>query len=283
MNVSASPTSFRNVQTTTQIVLDPCTLGRPYHLLDDVLHDVQRSIDHYFHERFNVRRGTKFSATHVGVGTFRPRDAAGWHTYTAGQGQISVRATRRLMLALLACHYDTPLHAAVSADLGPESNTERRFATQIHTALLSAFASAITSEPADTFSPAADAAPGMGARVLRVTIQEPARNLSGDLEFALDDAWLTRLFARLDAQRPRATAALNDGTPAGARIPMQLTVRMLTKDLPLDDLLKLQRGDVLPVRLPDMADVLIDDVRLYRAALAEQHGAVCITAFELVE
>lgn len=283
MNVSATPTSSRNAQAASPIVLDPCTLGRPYHLLDDVLHDVQRSIDHYFHERFNVRRATKFSATHIGISTFRPRDVAGWQTYTTGQGQIAVRTTRRLMLALLACHYDTPLDAAASAELGPESNTERRFAAQIHTALLAAFANAITSEPAGTFSLATDTTPGVGARVLRITIQEPARNLSGDLEFALDDAWLARLFARLDGQRPRATAALNDGTPAGTRIPMQLTVRMLTKDLPLDDLLKLQRGDVLPVRLPDTADVLVDDVRLYRAALAEQHGAVCITAFELVE
>ncbi|CAJ0819353.1 MULTISPECIES: FliM/FliN family flagellar motor switch protein [Ralstonia] len=283
MNVQALPTSSRNVQPAAQIVLDPCTLGRPYHLLDDVLHEVQRCIDHYFHERFNLRRGTKFTATHIAIGAFRPRDAAGWHAYTSDNGAIAVRATRHLMLALLACHYDTPFDAAASADPGPESGTERRFAAQMHGALLTAFATAITGDRADAFSPTTDGSPSVGARVVRITIQEPARNLSGDLEFALDDAWLIRLFARLDAQRPHATTPVADGTPAGVRIPMQLTVRMLTKDMPLDDLLKLRSGDVLPVRLPETAEVLVGDVRLYRAALAEQQGAVCITAFEPVE
>lgn len=290
--MSALSTPSRTAQTaqaaqaTPPVVLDPCTLGRPYHLLNDVLHDIERKINHALHERFNLRRGAHFVATQATITALLPRDAAGWHAYASEHGQIAVRIGRQLLLALLACHYDTPLDAATLAAPGPETGTERRFATQLHGALLGTLASAIapaaaTAEP--TFTAAADPHANPGARIVRIAIEDRKRDLTGELEFALDDAWLAHLFARLDAKRPRQAAWQPDGTPAKARIPVTLSVRMLTKDLRLDDLLRMSAGDVLPVRLPDTADVLAGDVRLYRAALAEQQGALWITAFEPVE
>lgn len=265
------------------MVLDPCTLGRPYHLLDEILQDIKRRIGHTFHERFNLRRGTNFVASHIAITAIRPRDAAGWRTYTSDHGQLAVRCERTLLLALLACHYNTPLDDAALAAPGPETGTERRFAAQLHATVLDAFAAAVVGDPAQPFPPAADTLPAPTARALRITIEDRTRNLSGELEFALDEAWLSRLFARLDAQRLRPTPPASDGTPANVRIPVTLSVRMLTKDMRLDDLLRVNPGDVLPVRLPDTADVLVNGVRLYRAALAEQQGAMWITSFELVE
>lgn len=278
--MSALSPASRHATPAQPIVLDPCTLGRPYHLLGDVLQDVQRRIDHLLHERFNLRRGTHFCATRAVIAAIRQRDTAGWRAYASQDSQLHVRASRQLMLALLACHYDTPFHA--DTEPGPETGTERRFAAHMHAALLGALASVVGDSEAQALAPAADTLPGAGARALRITIEDAARSLAGDIEFALDGAWLARLFARIDTQRKRAPITA-DGTPAGRRIPVCLTVRMLTKDMALDDLLRMRRGDVLPVRLPDTADVLVNDVRVYRGALAEQQGAVCITAFEPVE
>ncbi len=288
--LSTTSRTARAARAESALVLDPCTLGRPYHLLDEVLQDIKRRIDHTFHERFNLRRGANFVTSHITIAAMLPRDAGGWRTYACSQGQVAVRCDRKLLLALLACHYDTPLDEATLAAPGPETGTERRFAAQQHINLLSAFAGAVLGAngangdaAAETFSPSADTMPGSGSRVLRLTIEDRSRNLAGDVEFALDDTWLAHLFARLDAQRPRQTASASDGTPANVRIPVTLSVRMLTKDMRLDDLLRMGPGDVLPVRLPDTADVLVNDVRLYRAALAEQQGALWITSFELVE
>ncbi len=284
--MSALFTSSRNTRAAnlvSPVVLDPCTLGRPYHLLDEVLQDIKCKIDHTFHERFNLRRGTDFVTSHIAIAAILPRDAIGWRTYACSQGQVAVRCERKLLLALLASHYDTPLDEAALAAPGPETGTERRFAAQQHINLLAAFASAVMGDAAETFSPSADTMPGSGSRVLRLTIEDRSRNLAGNVEFALDETWLARLFSRLDAQRPRQPASAHDGTAANVRIPVTLSVRMLTKDMRLDDLLRMGPGDVLPVRLPDTADVLVNDVRLYRAALAEQQGALWITSFELVE
>ncbi|WP_175885475.1 FliM/FliN family flagellar motor C-terminal domain-containing protein [Burkholderia sp. BCC0044] len=281
--MSALSHSSHYVRTASPVVLDPCMLGRPYHLLGDVLQDIRRRIDHTFHERFNLRRGTQFVSTRIAISAIMPRDAAGWRTYVSSHGQIAVRCDRTLLLALLACHYDTPLDEATLAAPGPETGTERRFAAQHHTALLAAFAAVAIGDQVEPFSPSADTPPGPGARVLRVTIEDRPRQLAGDIEFALDDTWLDHLFARLDAQCPRPAPPAPDGAPPGVSIPVTLSVRMLSRDMLLDDLLRIAPGDVLPVRLPDTADVLVNDVRLYRAAVAEQRGALWITSFALVE
>nr|WP_261320244.1 FliM/FliN family flagellar motor C-terminal domain-containing protein [Burkholderia sp. AU32357] len=62
-----------------------------------------------------------------------------------------------------------------------------------------------------------------------------------------------------------------------------MSVHVLSKNMRLDELLRMRPGDVLPVRLPDTVDVLVNNVRLYRAALAEHQGALWITSFEPVE
>lgn len=282
LTVSASPSHSRSSRTASPVVLDPCTLGRPYHLLEDVLQDIKRRIDHSLHERFNLRRGTRFVVTGLSVAAMRSRNAAVWRTYACNHGQISVRCDRALLLALLACHYDTSLDEAVpnAPAPAPETGAERRFAAQQHTALLTAFASAMLGDQAEPFLPSGDVLPGPGVRVLRMTISDPLRNVGGDVEFALDDRWVDHLFARLDAQHVRPAP---DSAPANVCIPVTMSVHVLSKDMRLDELLRMRPGDVLPVRLPDTVDVLVDNVRLYRAALAEHQGALWITSFEPVE
>lgn len=262
------------------MVLDPCTLGRPYHLLDDVLQDIKRRIDHSFHERFNVRRGTNFVVTDLSIAAVRPREGAVWRTYACDQGPISVRCDRPLLLALLACHYGAPLDEATLTIRGPETGTERRFATQQHTALLTAFASAMFGDQTQTFSSCGDILPGPGVRVLRMTISDTLCELSGEVEFALDETWLDHLFARLDAQHLRPT---RDSPSSDVCIPITMSVHMLSKDVHLDELLRMRPGDVLPIRLPDTVDVLVNDVRLYRATVAEHQSALWITSFEPME
>ncbi|WP_334042201.1 FliM/FliN family flagellar motor C-terminal domain-containing protein [Burkholderia ambifaria] len=262
------------------MVLDPCTLGRPYHLLEDVLQDIKRRIDQSLHERFNLRRGTSFVVTELSVAAMRSRNAAVWRTYACNHGQISVRCDRGLLLTLLACHYGTSQDEAVPTAPAPETGAERRFAAQQHTALLAAFASAMLGDQAEPFLPSGDIPPGPGVRVLRMTISDRLRKVGGDVEFALDDTWLDHLFARLDSQHLRPAP---DSAPAHVCIPVMMSVHLLSKNMRLDELLRIRPGDVLPVRLPDTVDVLVNTVRLYRAALAEHQGALWITSFEPVE
>jgi flagellar motor switch protein FliM len=266
-------------------VLDPCTLGRPFHLLDAFHRALQQRIERHLHARYNRRRGARLTVTGSEFVLSRRTEAAdtSWGHFGSPAGRIAVGVERRLLVALLAYHYGEPLAATTHDPLPPETGSEQRFAAFTQRTLLDELAALI--DPSATFDDRTPHQPAAHTRVLRVTVSDAALGLTAALEFALDDAWLARLFAivapRAASSRPSGQA--HDDATLASRIPVTLTVTMLTKELPLDDVLRLAPGDVLNVRLPDAADVLVEGSRLYRAAVAEQGGALCLTSFEAME
>lgn len=329
-------------------MLDPCTLGRPFHLLDTFHQALQRRLARYLHARFNRRHGAALDVTGVSVVAAESGDDAPWRAFVtardaraglpdgttgddAADGRIAVRIERGLLIALLAWHYgDQP--AAAPADLPAETETEQRFGVALALALADEFAACIAPLTASGCMPCPStlpARPARGAHVVRVDVvnradrplvareagsqdampevpspaldhaddagrpteQGPAANpapspiLAGAIEFALDDHWLARLFASVAPRRgqPPTSAGAGADTALDSRIPIRLTARMLTRDVPLDDVMRMAPGDVMPVRLPDTADVLVEGVCLYRAVVAEHGGTLCLTAFEELE
>ena len=82
--------------------------------------------------------------------------------------------------------------------------------------------------------------------------------------------------------RERQPQSATPQAPLPNRLPLTLQARLLEQELPLGTLLDLHVGDVLPVRL-GLADVLVDDSRLFKAAVAEHQGKLCLTSFEDAE
>ncbi|MEK6349363.1 MAG: FliM/FliN family flagellar motor C-terminal domain-containing protein [Burkholderia sp.] len=320
-------------------MLDPCTLGRPFHLLDAFHQALQRRFARYLHARFNRRHGAALEVTGVSVVAAETEDGAPWRAFVAAgddadDGRIAVRIERGLLIALLAWHYgDQP--AAPAAGLPTETETEHRFGAALASALADEFAACVAPLAAQGCTPCPSALPvrpARGAHVVRVDIanragrppvahdsgttdavpdvptdaaestdgvvgpteQAPSAGPvshaalaahAGAIEFALDDGWLERLFASVAPRRgqPPTAAAADAGAALDSRIPIRLTARMLTRDVPLEDVMRMAPGDVMPVRLPDTAEVLVEGVCLYRAVVAEHGGTLCLTAFEEVE
>jgi flagellar motor switch protein FliM len=70
--------------------------------------------------------------------------------------------------------------------------------------------------------------------------------------------------------------------PLAQRLQVGLHGRLVSKEVPLGSLFDLQVGDIIPVSL-HRADVLLDDSRLFTAAVTEHKGKLCLTSFEDVE
>jgi flagellar motor switch protein FliM len=61
-----------------------------------------------------------------------------------------------------------------------------------------------------------------------------------------------------------------------------LVGRLASKEVTLGSLYDLQVGDVIPISLA-RADVLLEDSRLFTAAVTEHKGKLCLTSFEDAE
>ncbi|MGC1548517.1 MAG: FliM/FliN family flagellar motor C-terminal domain-containing protein [Rhodanobacter sp.] len=278
-------TSKRPLLAETERMLDPCTLGRPFHLLEDFNQRLGKQIERHLHSRFNVRHGATFAVTRVAITSFVASQGEGtWRGYRAPAGKLAIRLDRRLILAMLGYHYGDKSNMVRVDDTITETDSEQRFGIATGLSLLDLLVTSIApSEPSQTFTPEALHSPTSSKRVIRVTVEERALKLSGHLEFALDAAWVSLLFASVATGRAIAMPGTNARAPLETRLPITLSARMLTKEVLLDDVLALVPGDIIPVRLPETADVLIGESRLYRAVIAEHGGTLCLTSFEDIE
>ena len=118
----------------------------------------------------------------------------------------------------------------------------------------------------------------MTVRLAETRLAEPA-----SLWIVLDDAAMGRLLRSIAPSREKAAKpAAQQAQPVAARLALMLTGRLLEKELPLGDVLDLRPGDVIPVSL-GLADVLVDDSRLFTAAVTEHTGKLCLTSFDDAE
>ncbi|WP_240669195.1 FliM/FliN family flagellar motor C-terminal domain-containing protein [Dyella sp. M7H15-1] len=264
-------------------VLDPCTLGRPFHLLEDFNQRLGRQLDRHLAGRFNHRHGAGFVINHVAIGSYvAGQGDASWRTYITPAGTLSVRLERRLLLAMLGYHYGDKGAMKIDEN-SPEIETERRFGAATGLALLDVLRTCVMPSMDVGFVPEPLRMPAMSDRIIRIEMEERHLGIAGLLEIAVDDAWLGLIFAAAAPRRATATPVAKNETPLAERLPIRLSARMLTKEWLLDDVMRLAPGDVLPVRMPDTAEVMVGDTCLFHAAVAEHGGTLCLTSFENAE
>ena len=267
--------------------LDPCTLGRPTHLLGHFSATVQERLARFVEARLNPRYGTSFE---LGPVAFSTRDAAlplaelpGGAPATVG---IAVALERAVLLRILECRYGRHGVEHTQDESKPVKRTatasERRIAAHLGTELRELLAACIGRE--DTPSATAPGAPHRAQTDLRFScrIDDTTLGEIGSLHFTLDARWQARVFAQLSSARSRAKPR-DAQTDLQARLPVKLAVRLMETGMPLDDLLKLDKGSVIPVQLGARAQVLAGATPLFTAQVAEDNGRLCLTAFEDME
>lgn len=271
-------------------VLDPCLLGRPVHLLHTFTTHLHDDLSEFF-QYINRRYKASFQVGDVALARMDKSDSAErWTTYSAARGNIACSMERNVLLSVLEYRYGRQLGAPqVAQSAGPAriTTTEERLAVSLGMQLVKALAARIDAwdravEVAHDFVAVTASPPRKGSWTVSVVLQDKATSVEGNIWLSIDDAWMTQLLRGLAWARDTLYKPLNNPQPLSSRLHVTLTGHLMRKEILLGDLLDVRVGDVIPIKL-SRTDVLLDDSRLFTAAVAEHQGKLCLTSFEDVE
>ncbi|HEX7985044.1 MAG TPA: FliM/FliN family flagellar motor C-terminal domain-containing protein [Duganella sp.] len=281
-------------------VLDPCLLGRPVHLLHIFAAQLRDDLTQAMRLNMNRRYWGGFRVDDVQFTRFDGEQRGRWLSFAAPAGHISFSLERKVLLSVLNYRYGSSGksdngQAAVDEDTVRVTATEERLAVVLGQQLAGTLAGRIelnlpaVDKPADgaddgvdtEFKPAPGAPPPKGNWTITVTVADHASGATGQFWFALDKALMASVLRGLlrdrdGAKKPQAAS------PLAQRLQVGLTGRLASKEVLLGTLYDLQVGDVIPISL-SRADVLLEDSRLFTAAVTEHKGKLCLTSFEDVE
>jgi flagellar motor switch protein FliM len=278
-------------ETTSQhLVLDPCLLGRPVHLLPQFAARLQDDLDAAM--QGPARRywgGWRLDSVEFGRA---PQDTGlRWMAAMGALGTVSVAFERGLLLTLLERRYGGRSAAATPRDPGSErvTATEERLVVvltqQMVDLLYARVADSVAMEVAPKPVPAGavctSTIPGKSAWTVCATVRDAAGS-QGKFWIAPDQALMAAILGSLRPEQPRALAVRGPSEPLSSKLQVKLDGRLVSKEITLGALFDLKVGDVIPVSV-GRADVLLDEARLFTAAVAEHKGKLCLTSFEDAE
>ncbi|MBQ5942382.1 FliM/FliN family flagellar motor C-terminal domain-containing protein [Massilia sp. AB1] len=276
-------------------VIDPALLGRPVHLLPTFAARLFESLG----EAMASPAGRRYWGAYrlVELKFERAPEQAGlrWQGVAGRFGVAAVAFERFLLLGLLEGRYARRApNQAGQRDLANErvTATEERLAatlTQQLAALLDARVAegmAAVGAPVPAETPPGQvgtaAAPGKAGWVIRVALRAPQAEQDSLLWIGLDQQLMGHVLQGLMAEKGSARSTRGAQEPLAASLHVKLDGRLVSKEITLAALFDLQVGDVIPVSV-GRADVLLDESRLFTAAVAEHKGKLCLTSFEDAE
>ncbi|MFS2018409.1 FliM/FliN family flagellar motor switch protein [Massilia sp. CT11-108] len=280
-----------NPDTTLQHqVLDPCLLGRPVHLLPQFAARLQEDLDTAL--QGSARRywaGWRLET--VEFGRVPQENSLRWMAVLGALGTVAVTFERGLLLTLLERRYGGRGAGATQRDPQTErvTATEERLGvvlTQQMVDLLYARVAAnvameVAPRPIQANAVVPSAMPGESNWALRVQVRDNNDN-TGQFWIAPDQQLMAMILGTLRLETGRPAAARGPAEPLATRLQVKLDGRLVSKEITLGALFDLKVGDVIPVNV-GRADVLLDEARLFTAAVAEHKGKLCLTSFEDAE
>ena len=301
-------------------VLDPCLLGRPVHLLPAFATRLAEALGVAMASPGGRRYWGAFRLESLAFERAPDDRALRWLGVNGPYGLAAVAFERSLLLDLLEGRYArrTPgpqaaSNAAPQRDAGLErvTATEERLAAtlaqqvaqllddQVTQGLVAAGAVQAPAVPAGAHLKKAGAsivpagAPGKAGWVIRAVLraQYGRRDTDdpsvaapqGRVWIAPDHGLMAHVLQGLMAERNGMRGAVRMARdPLATHLQVKLEGRLVSKEVTLATLFGLKVGDVIPVSV-GRADVLLDDSRLFTAAVAEHKGKLCLTSFEDAE
>lgn len=293
-------------------VLDPCLLGRPVHLLPAFAAGLAEAIGGEMASPHGRRHWGAYRLEHLAFERAPEQPGLRWLGVSGPYGVASVAFERNLLLGLLEGRY-ARRQPVISAAVQQSPATERVTATEERLAVTLAqqLAGQLDARVADGLARLDSAptlvkasagaaivpagAPGKTGWVLRAVLRaqygrrdtdEPTQAApEGQIWIGLDHALMACVLQGVKADRGAVRAAGGarmPGEPLAARLEVKLEGCLVSKEITLGTLFGLQVGDVIPVSV-GRADVVLDNSRLFTAAVAEHKGKLCLTSFEDAE
>lgn len=287
-------------------VLDPCLLGRPVHLLHIFAAQLRDDLAQSMRLNMNRRYWGGFQVDDVAFSRLDGNDIRSrWLSFAAPAGQIAFAMERKVLLSVLNYRYGSGAKTEAKADTAAAVDentvrvtaTEERLAVVLGQQLCGTLAGRIelnlpASDKPDAadgeppahereFKPAPGQHPPKGTWIITVTVADVASGATGQYWFALDKQLMTSVLRGLLRDRDNGKKA-KSVAPLAQRLQVGLIGRLASKEVSLGSLYDLQVGDVIPISL-SRADVLLEDSRLFTAAVTEHKGKLCLTSFEDAE
>jgi len=283
--------TISNQDTTTQHqVLDPCLLGRPVHLLPLYAARLQEDLEGAM--QGSARRywaGWRLETLEFGRAP--QQHNLRWMAVLGAMGTVAVAFERGLLLTLLERRYGGRSAGATQRDPQTErvTATEERLGvvlTQqmvdlLYARVAASVAMEVAPRPVQASAVVASTMPGESGWAVRVQVRDNNDN-TGQFWIAPDQHMMATILGTLRPEAGRQTAARGPADPLATKLQVQLDGRLVTKEITLGALFDLKVGDVIPVNV-GRADVLLDEARLFTAAVAEHKGKLCLTSFEDAE
>jgi flagellar motor switch protein FliM len=277
-------------------MLDPCLLGRPVHLLPQFARRLGEDLSGAIAAPVARRYWGPFQLDAIEFARAPQQQVATrWLGLATEYGVVAVAFERELLLGLLDCRYGRRGAAPVAArDPAAErvTATEERLAVTLTEQLADVLAARIganlnaaglaAAAAAGLAAPSAVGAPAQSTWTIQVRLREPQSGSCGQFWMALDAALMAAILRGIQPEKSRVHAAPPAAEPLATRLQVKLDGRLVSKEITLAHLFDLQVGDVIPVAV-GRAEVMLDDSRLFTAAVAEHKGKLCLTSFEDAE
>ncbi|HEX8605718.1 MAG TPA: FliM/FliN family flagellar motor switch protein [Pseudoduganella sp.] len=269
-------------------VLDPSLLGRPVHRLPQFAAQLRDDLVAALRLPASRRYWGGSELEQVGFSQLTGNEARmRWQHFAAPGGVIAFTIERRILLAALDQRYGATKTAETAVDENQVrvTATEERLSValgqQLATVIASRIAVNLGGEPVSGPLPVvAGTQPGKGAWI--VTMNVRAGDTAGRVLFALDKDLISEVLRALAPVRDARPKTQKPAAPLAQRLQVSLDGRLVSKEVTLGTLFDLRIGDVIPISL-HRADVMLEDSRLYTAAVTEHQGKLCLTSFEDIE
>lgn len=267
--------------------LDPRLLGRPVHLLPVFAAQLRDELVAAMRQPPGRRYWGAFQVDAVAFGPAPAPGKGRWLMFSGAPGMIGFSAERKVLLSVLNHRYGRPGAAPAPA---PDpatvrvTATEERLSVVLGQQLAAVLAARVSSDPAAApeLTALPGRAPAKGSWTITVDLSDLQSGTQGRFWFALDQQLMAAVLQGLMPQREQVAQALRSIRPLAARLQVTLGARLVSKEIPLAALFGLRVGDVIPVSL-GRAEVLLEESRLFTAAVSEHKGKLCLTSFEDAE
>lgn len=273
-------------------VLDPCLLGRPVHRLPEFAAQLREDLAQAMRLNVHRRYWGSFQVDDVAFNRLDGREARQrWLGFAAPSGQLAFALDRKILLSVLNYRYGraSRADAALDEQAVRVTATEERLAVVLGQQLASIVAARIESNlpdggrelgEEDNIKAGVATQPAKGSWVITVSLSDG--ELQGKAWFALDKQVMGSVLRGLQPARDAGKKGSKNPGPLAARLEVGLSGRLVSKETTLGAMFDLRVGDVIPISL-HRADVMLEDSRLFTAAVTEHKGKLCLTSFEDIE